>query len=119
EATTQELLFIFSPILTAGVVALAGPRQALLMLSVLSLVGALGFTHALRRADVTGPTPVGDKATGRSQQSRRSLLRTPALLVLFLMSFLTVGGIIGVDLAIVAWANELNTPQYVMVLASV
>ena len=119
EATTQELLFIFSPILTAGVVALAGPRQALLMLSVLSLVGSLGFTRALRRADVTGPTPTGNEATGRSQQPRRSLLRVPALLVLFLMSFLTVGGIIGVDLAIVAWANELNTPQYVMVLASV
>ena len=121
EATAQELLFIFSPILTAGVVALAGPREALLLLSALSLAGALGFALALRRAGVTGPAPVekDNKDTDQPERPRRSLLRHPGLPALFLMSFLTVGGIIGVDLAIVAWANELNAPQYVMVLASV
>ena len=123
EATAQELLFIFSPILTAGVVALAGPREALLLLSALSLAGALGFALALRRAGVTGPAPVekdnDNKDTDQPERPWRSLLRHPGLLALFLMSFLTVGGIIGVDLAIVAWANELNAPQYVMVLASV
>ncbi|WP_394329357.1 MFS transporter [Nocardiopsis sp. CNR-923] len=57
EATTQELLFVFSPVLTAGVVAFAGPRWALGLLSVLALAGAVGFAHSLRRAGVTGPDP--------------------------------------------------------------
>ncbi|WP_394329358.1 MFS transporter [Nocardiopsis sp. CNR-923] len=35
------------------------------------------------------------------------------------MSLLLICGIVGVDLVIVAWANELESPQYVMVLASV
>jgi hypothetical protein len=30
-----------------------------------------------------------------------------------------VSGVIGMDLVIVAWANELDAPQYVMVMASV
>ena len=124
EATTQELLFVFSPILTAAVVAMAGPRYALLMLAVLGLSGAVGFAWALRRAGVTGPAPdeegtaapVSDRARpGR----RRSLLRSPALCLIFAMCLLIVCGVMGMDLVIVAWANELNAPQYVMVLASV
>ncbi|NYH51282.1 MFS family permease [Nocardiopsis arvandica] len=121
EATTQELLFVFSPVLTAGVVALAGPRWALLMLSVLALLGALGFARALRRAGAAGPAPTDDAdgADGGEAGPRRSLLRHPALVVLFLMCLLMVGGVMGVDLVIVAWANELGEPRYVMVLASV
>lgn len=117
EATTQELLFVFSPILTAAVVAWAGPREAMLMLAALALAGAVGFCLALRRAEVTGPAPVEGGAEVLDGP-RRSLIRVPALALLFVMALLTVGGVIGMDLTIVAWANELNTPQYVMVLAS-
>ncbi|WP_159944573.1 MULTISPECIES: MFS transporter [unclassified Nocardiopsis] len=127
EATAQELLFVFSPILTAGTVALAGSRWALLVLSVLALLGALGFAGSLRRAGVTGPAPLdegevsGDARGGGSGDARggRSLLRHPALTALFAMCLLMISGIISVDLVIVAWANELEAPQYVMVLASV
>ncbi|MDE3721490.1 MFS transporter [Nocardiopsis sp. N85] len=119
EATTQELLFVFSPILTAGVVAFAGPRWALAMLAVLSLAGTLGFALALRRAGVTGPAPLEAAAGPVPAGPRRSLLRDPALLVLFAMCMLMVSGIMGVDLVIVAWANELDAPYLVMVLASV
>lgn len=120
EATTQELLFVFSPILTAGVVAFAGARWALVLLALLALLGAAGFAYALRRAGVAGPAPVEeDDAEGASARPRRSLLRYPPLVLLFLMCLLMISGVMGVDLAIVAWANELDTPQYVMVLASV
>lgn len=121
EATTQELLFVFSPILSAGVVAFAGARWALAMLSVLALLGALGFAFALRRAGVTGPAPIEDGEHGDDapRGRERSLLRHPTLVAMFLMCLLMVGGIMGVDLVIVAWANELDAPQYVMVLASV
>lgn len=119
EATTQELLFVFSPIMTAGVVAFAGARWALVLLSVVALLGSVGFALGLRRAGVTGPAPVEEGAGEEPRGPRRSLLRSPALVALFLMCLLMVSGIMGVDLVIVAWANELGAPQYVMVLASV
>ena len=128
EATTQELLFVFSPILTAAVVAMAGPRYALLMLGLLGLAGAVGFALALRRAGVTGPASVEhatsdgsgtDETTAARKVRRRSLLASPALCLVFVMCLLIVSGVVGMDLVIVAWANELNAPQYVMVLASV
>ena len=136
EATTQELLFIFSPILTAGVVAMAGPRWALLLLGVLGLVGAVGFALSLRRAGLTGPAPLedeeaeGDTASGHrraatgpgpdsDRKPHRSLLFHPALCLVFAMCLLIVSGVVGMDLVIVAWANELNAPHYVMVLASI
>lgn len=119
EATTQELLFVFSPIMTAGVVAFAGARWALVLLSVVALLGSVGFALGLRRAGVTGPAPTGEGAGEEPPGPRRSLLRSPALVALFLMCLLMVSGIMGVDLVIVAWANELGAPQYVMVLASV
>ncbi|WP_304451378.1 MFS transporter [Nocardiopsis sp. YSL2] len=133
EATTQELLFVFSPILTAGVVASWGARWSLLVLAVLALAGSIGFALALRRAGVTGPAPVepaaaaaGDAsgaaggAAGRAGAGRRrSLVLHPVLGLLFAMCLLMIVGIIGTDLMIVAWANELDAPEYVMVLASV
>lgn len=130
EATTQELVFVFSPILTAGVVALAGPRWALLLLGVLGLMGAVGFALALRRAGVTGPAEpdpadaVPQEADGRADRrpsalAGRSLLFYPALCLLFVMCGMIVSGVVGMDLVIVAWANELEAPHYVMVLASV
>ncbi|WP_370013063.1 MFS transporter [Nocardiopsis sp. LDBS0036] len=119
EATTQELLFVFSPIMTAGVVAFAGARWALVLLSAVALLGSLGFALGLRRAGVTGPAPTGEGAGEEPSGPLRSLLRSPALVALFLMCLLMVSGIMGVDLVIVAWANELGAPQYVMVLASV
>ncbi|WP_017600914.1 MFS transporter [Nocardiopsis lucentensis] len=119
EATTQELLFVFSPVLTAGVVAYAGPRWALALLSVLALAGAVGFALSLRRAGVSSPVPGQDASASSGTAPRRSLLRYPALCVLLLMSLLLVCGIVGVDLVVVAWANELDSPHYVMVLASV
>ncbi|WP_232831992.1 MFS transporter [Nocardiopsis sp. FIRDI 009] len=119
EATTQELLFVFSPVLTAGVVAYAGPRWALSLLAVLALAGAVGFALSLRRAGVAAPAPAPEVPATGAAAPRRSLLRYPALCVLLLMSLLMICGIVGVDLVIVAWANELDSPQYVMVLASV
>ncbi|GHC90052.1 MFS transporter [Nocardiopsis terrae] len=127
EATTQELLFVFSPILTAGVVAMAGARWALLLLGVLGLMGAVGFALSLRRAGVTGPAPReaegdgGSTGGGRGTGARpgRSLLLHPALCLVFVMCMLIVSGVVNMDLVIVAWANELNAPQYVMALASV
>jgi MFS family permease len=141
EATTQELLFVFSPILTAGVVALAGPRWALLLLGVLGLMGAVGFALSLRRAGVTGPAvpdpaaapsrgatasegphvkgDEGDEGSGHSGRPRRSLLFYPALCLVFAMCMMIVSGVVGMDLVIVAWANELGAPHYVMVLASI
>lgn len=128
EATTQELLFVFSPILTAGVVALAGPRWALLLLGVLGLMGAVGFALSLRRAGVTDPAPAEpDQVRGASEEGagaapsrpRRSLLFHPALCLVFAMCMMIVSGVVGMDLVIVAWANELNAPHYVMVLASI
>ncbi|WP_435112497.1 MFS transporter [Nocardiopsis synnemataformans] len=119
EATTQELLFVFSPIMTAGVVAFAGARWALVLLSVVALLGSVGFALGLRRAGVTGPAPTEKGAGEEPRGPRRSLLRSPALVALFLMCLLMVSGIMSVDLVIVAWANELGAPQYVMVLASV
>ncbi len=124
EATTQELLFVFAPVLTAAVVAMAGPRQALLMLGVLGLLGAVGFAWALRRAGVTGPAPVEEALEGEAAEKgdkgpRGSLLFHPALCLLFAMCLLIISGVVGMDLVIVAWANELGAPQYVMVLASV
>ncbi|WP_150254307.1 MFS transporter [Nocardiopsis deserti] len=119
EATTQELLFVFSPIMTAGVVAFAGARWALVLLSVVALLGSVGFALGLRRAGVTGPPPTEEGVGEEPRGPRRSLLRSPALVALFLMCLLMVSGIMSVDLVIVAWANELGAPQYVMVLASV
>ncbi|WP_017545175.1 MFS transporter [Nocardiopsis prasina] len=129
EATTQELIFVFSPILTAGVVAFAGPRWALLLLGILGLMGAVGFALALRRADVTGPAEpdravtVPQDPAGRQDRAstrvNRSLLFHPALCLLFAMCGMIVSGVVGMDLVIVAWANELGAPHYVMVLASV
>ncbi|MEU3019116.1 MULTISPECIES: MFS transporter [unclassified Nocardiopsis] len=125
EATTQELVFVFSPILTAGVVAMAGPRWALLLLGVLGLLGAVGFALSLRRAGVTGPAERPAEADGdgtggrRSGRADRSLLLLPALFLLFAMCGMIVSGVVGMDLVIVAWANELGAPHYVMVLASV
>ncbi len=119
EATTQELLFVFSPILTAAVVAFAGARWAMVLLAVLALLGAAGFALALRRAGVAGPAPDDGDAEEVEQGPRRTLLRHPALVLLFLMCLLMISGVMGVDLVLVAWANELNAPQYVMVLASV
>lgn len=119
EATTQELLFVLCPILTAGVVAFAGPRWALVMLAVMGLLGALGFALALRRAGVTGPAPAEAGAAPVAAGPRRSLLRVPALALLFVMCLLMVSGIMAMDMVIVAWANELNAPHLVMVLASV
>ncbi|MFD3687038.1 MFS transporter [Nocardiopsis sp. NPDC058631] len=121
EATTQELLFIFSPVLTAGVVAMAGPRQALFLLAALGVLGAVGFAWSLRRAGATGPAPVEGGGAGHAEEARprRSLLFYPALCTVFAMCLLMVSGVIGMDLVIVAWANELDAPQYVMVMASV
>ncbi|KOX17541.1 transporter [Nocardiopsis sp. NRRL B-16309] len=135
EATTQELLFVFSPILTAGVVAYWGARWSLLLLAVLALAGSVGFALALRRAGVTGPAPVeavhveSGTASGEASRAgaadgpgagrRRSLVLHPVLGLLFAMCLLMIVGIIGTDLMIVAWANELDAPEYVMVLASV
>ncbi|GAB2512141.1 MFS transporter [Nocardiopsis aegyptia] len=127
EATTQELLFVFSPILTAGVVAYWGPRWSLLLLALLALAGSIGFALALRRAGVTGPAPAepgtaptaGASGTGSAPGRRRSLVLHPVLGLLFAMCLLMIAGIIGTDLMIVAWANELDAPEYVMVLASV
>ncbi|MFJ9555342.1 MFS transporter [Nocardiopsis sp. NPDC101807] len=121
EATTQELLFIFSPVLIAGVVAAAGPRWALFLLAALGLLGSVGFAWSLRRAGVTGPAPAEAGGGGAAQdpRSRRSLLFHPALCAVFAMCLLMVSGVIGMDLVIVAWANELDAPQYVMVMASV
>jgi MFS family permease len=125
EATTQELLFVFSPILTAGVVAYWGARWSLLLLAVLALVGAVGFALALRRAGVTGPAPDehgtagAGGGPGAGAGHRRSLILHPVLGLLFVMALLMICGIIGMDLVIVAWANELDAPEYVMVLAAV
>jgi len=119
EATTQELLFIFSPVLTAGVVAMAGPRSALFLLAALGVLGAVGFAWSLRRAGVTGPAPVEAAGPAAGARPRRSLLFYPALCVVFAMCLLMVSGVIGMDLVIVAWANELDAPQYVMAMASV
>lgn len=119
EATTQELIFISSPVLTAGMVAVAGPRAALLLLAGLGILGSLGFAWALRRAGVTGPAPVEVGGGQGGARARRSLLFFPALCTIFVMCLLLVAGIIGVDLVIVAWANEVDAPQYVMVMASV
>ncbi|GAA0997545.1 MFS transporter [Nocardiopsis tropica] len=121
EATTQELLFIFSPVLIAGVVAAAGPRWALFLLAALGFLGSVGFAWSLRRAGVTGPAPAETDGGGAAEDtgSRRSLLFHPALCAVFAMCLLMVSGVIGMDLVIVAWANELDAPQYVMVMASV
>ncbi|MFE1166000.1 MFS transporter [Nocardiopsis sp. NPDC058789] len=129
EATTQELVFVFSPILTAGVVALAGPRWALLLLGILGLMGAVGFALSLRRAGVTGPAEpdrpgavprdAGGGADRTAAPADRSLLFHPVLCLLFVMCATIVSGVVGMDLVIVAWANELEAPHYVMVLASI
>ncbi|WP_374224052.1 MFS transporter, partial [Nocardiopsis sp. MG754419] len=83
---------------------------------------------ALRRAGVTGPAPIEsgptapsgtDGASGTPSGRPRSLLLSPALFLVFAMCMLIVSGIVGMDLVIVAWANELDAPQYVMALASV
>lgn len=118
EATLQELVFVFSPVLAAGAVALAGPRTALALLAALGLAGALGLVWALRRAGLTGAAPA-EEGEPSAAGPRRSLLRIPALSALVALLLLMIGGIIGVDLAIVAWANELRAPEYVMVLASI
>lgn len=119
EATTQELLFVFSPIVAAGVVALAGPRPALLVLTALGLLGAVGFALALRRAGVTGPAPADPGNEEAEGGRRRSLMLYPAQCLVVMLCLMMVTGVMGVDLVLVAWANELNAPHYVMALASV
>ncbi len=115
EATLQELLYIVGPTLTAGAVAVANPRVALVMVAASALAGSVGLAVTLRRAGLTSAAP--EQPTGAAP--RTSLVRVTGLLPLFGVMLLVNGGVVAVDMGIVAWANELARPEYVMVLASV
>nr|WP_232524525.1 MFS transporter [Nocardiopsis gilva] len=119
EATTQELLFVLGPMLAAGAVALANARAAVLLLAATALIGSLGFMAALRRAGVVDAVPRTEGAAAPVPGPRRSLLRSGWLLLFLPMMLLIVVGLIGVDLVMVAWANELSSPGLAMVLAAV
>ncbi|GLU47932.1 MFS transporter [Nocardiopsis ansamitocini] len=116
EATFQEVLFVVGPVLTAAVVGLSGGRAALVMLAVISLIGALGFAMMLRVAGLTR-TPAVE--TGANEGARRSLLTIGPLALLVVVCMMLVGGLAAVDLVIVAWARELGTPGYAGALAAI
>ncbi|TDQ48757.1 MFS transporter [Actinorugispora endophytica] len=117
EATFQELLFVVGPLMAAAAVGWGGGRAAVLLMGATSLVGALGFAAAIRRAGVAAaPVPTGG---GRAARGRRSLLLRPELTVLIAVCTLLVGGLAAVDLVIVAWARELGSPGHAGGLAAV
>lgn len=124
EATLQELLFVLGPMLAAGAVAFADARVALVVLAATALVGSLGFAAALRRAGVADAAPPAGEASAHEASTgaagpRPSLLASGGFVLFIAMLFALVAGIIGVDLVLVAWANELNSPALAMVLAAV
>ncbi|MDS1271091.1 MFS transporter [Lipingzhangella sp. LS1_29] len=108
EGALQELIFVVGPLLAAAAVALAGPRPAVGMLAVIVVIGALGFTAVVRRADlVHAPTP-----TPESAHTAHQPLLTRPMVVLSLLALLLVAGIGAIDLAIVAFARELGAAGY-------
>ncbi|GAA1992859.1 MFS transporter [Nocardiopsis rhodophaea] len=119
EATTQELLFVFGPMLAAGAVAMANARVALLLLAATALTGSLGFMVALRRAGVVEAVAGSGDETSPAPGPRLSLLCSGWMALFLPMMLLVVVGLIGVDLVMVAWANERSSPGLAMVLAGV
>ncbi len=114
EATMQELLFVVGPAAAALTVAAAGPRVALGLVSVLALIGGIGFALVLRRAGVhvePQPVPAGT-AKGR-------LFRVPGLAPSIVASMLFVAAYTTVDLALVAWARDRGTPALAGALIAV
>jgi MFS family permease len=114
EATLQEVLFVLGPAAAAFVVAFAGPRFAMGMVSVLALVGGIGFALMLRRTGLGGgPRPRPEGAAGGR------LLAIPGLAPAIGASMLFVAAYTTVDLAIVAWTRERGTPALAGVLVAV
>ncbi|MGA8117062.1 MAG: MFS transporter, partial [Actinocatenispora sp.] len=124
ESTLTEVLFVVGPMIAAMLVSMVSARAAVLACAVMALVGSLGFALALRRAGSLHDTDrnpaealgvAGDGVTGR----RGSLLRSPGLVALLVMSLLVIGALSAVDLVLVAWARDRGTPGLAGVLSAV
>jgi MFS family permease len=107
EATLQELLFIVGPLLAAAIVGLWGGRAGVAALAVVACAATLGFAWALRSAGYARPpAPEASVPVG----PRRSLLADRRIALIIVMCALTVAGLGGVDLVMVAWSREIGSP---------
>ncbi|AHI01430.1 MFS transporter [Kutzneria viridogrisea] len=115
EATLQELMFVVGPVLTATVVAVLGPRTAVLGIAGYAVLGSCGFALALRRVGLDVPPPPEQAHLGR----RRSLLTVPGVLPSVLLAMCLVGALVSTDLVMVAWARDQGRPELAGVLGAV
>lgn len=115
EATLQELLFVVAPMLAAFVVALWGPAAAMLACAAWATAGAVLFAVALWRAGIADG--LGER--GGPAAASGSLFRTPGFLLLLGFFGLLVGGLVSIDLVLVAWARMRGEPELAGVLAMV
>lgn len=114
EATLQELLFIIGPAVAALVVALAGPRYAVGLVSVLALAGGYAFAYVLHRTGLASrPVPRPEGAAGGRLMAIPGLAAAVAASMLFVAAYTTV------DLAIVAWTRDRGTPALAGALVAV
>lgn len=130
ESTLSELLFMVGPMLAAFTVAVVDPWAAVVLCGVFAFLGALGFALALMRSDLRPvPTPKSESDTPSSEGSttgpaptterRRFVLREPGLAPTITVSMLLVAALVAVDLVIIAWARERDTPELAGVLVAV
>lgn len=113
EASMQEVMYIAGPASAAVVVAVWNAQVALWLCGALAVLGALGFSAALRRAGLDRPVVREVKAGGRT------LLRDGSLVLAFGTALCMVAALVTIDLVIIAWARDLGTPAMAGVLTAV
>ncbi|MEG9519148.1 MFS transporter [Saccharopolyspora indica] len=115
EATLQELLFVVAPMLAAFAVAVWGPAAAMYACAGWATAGSVLFAVVLWRAGLN--EGLGERAAGERKSA--PLFRIPGFVSLLGFFGLLVGGLISVDLVLVAWARERGEPELAGVLAMV
>jgi predicted MFS family arabinose efflux permease len=111
EATGYEIIEVGGPVLAAGVVTLVSPSAAVGVCAFLGAVGAVAFGLVLRATGLdTTPRPAGSAPTPAGEQPTRqnSLLRDAAFTRAVLVSFLLMGSLFSVSLAVVAWGRNIG-----------
>lgn len=95
DASAQEIIFVFGPLLAFGISNAAGPAWAIVTGAALQLVGAVGVLVASGGAVVPRAEP-------EPSRGRRSVLREPAILAGAAVSLLLVAANSAVEAAVAA-----------------
>ncbi len=117
EATAQELLFVFAPVLAAFAVGFWGSEVAAVLCGSVAFGGAAVFATALWRAGLAGAPPATRE--GSSAPAGGSLFAVSGFPRLLVFGGLLVAGLVTTDLVLIGWARNLGSPELAGVLAAV